>query len=291
MLQSDFYSIAVILASMQLPAMTEPICPICLGPLGGENGGEHVWRWRCLHGSHLDCVLAQSSSRLPCPICRCEWRVGVDSENFIMAMSARHRLLSQPTATHNDQIMAQPPRNDPPAEEQTSQEAPSFLLPLCCPRMAMRDPGDFVDLPDRRMHWFANSNGSRWTREWMCLRCATCYDESNINVVMPTNRPTCARHGPRTLLVDLRFGTREWVCSIQTRFDVPHIDALCSPEEVPDIVDITADEDVSELCGLLASIQDRGDMVDDNMMMERALNLNEEVIMMEDIAMRAEELP
>jgi len=56
---------------------------------------------------------------------------------------------------------------------------------------------------------------STWIPEWLCLRCNTTLDTDHPLLQMLPDRPLCAKHGERVLAVNLREGSRSWVCSRQ----------------------------------------------------------------------------
>ena len=49
--------------------------------------------------------------------------------------------------------------------------------------------------------------------EWICLRCNTTVDGSHHLLQNIPDRPVCPTHGPRLLGLDLREGSRGWVCA------------------------------------------------------------------------------
>ena len=111
----------------------------------------------------------------------------------------------------------QPARN-------TARPPPQDLRPTCChfavPRIYLADPvhassdDAWEELPDRHMHWAPvyRREANAWVPEWVCLRCNATIDETHPMLNQLPQQPVCATHGPRRLAIDLREGTRGWVC-------------------------------------------------------------------------------
>ncbi|OLP80699.1 hypothetical protein AK812_SmicGene38857 [Symbiodinium microadriaticum] len=106
----------------------------------------------------------------------------------------------------------------------TAPQPPPSVLAFCCPRILLANPDSpsrdeaWQELPDRHMHWAPvfHRQSNQWAPEWVCLRCnATVTSEQPLLQGLPpdADRPVCPTHGPRCLALDLREGSRGWICS------------------------------------------------------------------------------
>lgn len=100
-------------------------------------------------------------------------------------------------------------------ETQRPPRPPPGILPLCCHRLFLANPGQAAqneawrELPDRNMHWAPHfdQRSQELTSEWNCLRCNhTVTLEQALLQHIPA-QPECSQHGPRTLAIDLRTAT------------------------------------------------------------------------------------
>ena len=103
------------------------------------------------------------------------------------------------------------------------------------------------DNPSRDEAWDRESN--QWAPEWVCLRCnATVNSEHPLLQALPpdADRPLCPTHGARCLALDLREGSRGWICSRgaqvlpcrTVRIPLPPANAEPGPANAPPISDL-----------------------------------------------------
>ena len=165
-------------------------------------------------------------------------------------------------------LLAVRPRDPSAAVEEPPLRRPRFdtkLLPLCCRHLG--PPPDFQFLPVRSM---------RWCPAFRVFHCYGCNREVDPALVQTyqTIRPSCTRHGSRTLVMDYHGGPLSdsfftgWACTYETRDDMGgEVSEMVYPECQG--VDTTYVVDVSDDDGMV--INDSDAQVDDGMMMMDAL--------------------
>ena len=144
-------------------------------------------------------------------------------------------------------LLAVRPRDPPAAVEEPPLRRPRFdtkLLPLCCRHLG--PPPDFQFLPVRSM---------RWCPAFGVFHCYGCNREVDPALVQTyqTMRPSCTRHGSRTLVMDYHGGPLSdsfftgWACTYETRDDMGGVvSEMVSPEcqgvDVTYVVDVSDDD-------------------------------------------------
>ena len=144
-------------------------------------------------------------------------------------------------------LLAVRPRDPPAAVEEPRLRRPRFdtkLLPLCCRHLG--PPPDFQFLPVRSM---------RWCPAFGVFHCYGCNREVDPALVQTyqTIRPSCTRHGSRTLVMDYHGGPLSdsfftgWACTYETRDDMGGVvSEMVSPEcqgvDVTYVVDVSDDD-------------------------------------------------
>jgi len=122
-------------------------------------------------------------------------------------------------------------------ETQRPPRPPPGILPLCCHRLFLANPGQAAqneawrELPDRNMHWAQHfdQRSQEWTSEWNCLRCNNTVTLEHALLQHIPAQPECPQHGPRTLAIDLRSNERGWVCTRGTNIQT------CTPTALPTV--------------------------------------------------------
>jgi hypothetical protein len=166
-------------------------------------------------------------------------------------------------------LLAVRPRDPSAAVEEPPLRRPRFdtkLLPLCCRHLG--PPPDFQFLPVRSM---------RWCPAFRVFHCYGCNREVDPTLVQTyqTVRPSCTRHGSRTLVMDYHGGPLSdsfftgWACTYETRDDMGgEVSEMVYPEcqgvDTTYVVDVSDDDDAMV-------INDSDAQVDDGMMMMDAL--------------------
>ena len=194
-------------------------CPVCLCDLSsGAVGPEALFPWPiCQHRMHLGCVahLVANVRELRCPACRAGWPAW-GAAAFQAACQAEQVDPPAPAPDHDTTSRQH--------RDATAPQPPPSVLAFCCPRILLANPDSpsrdeaWQELPDRHMHWAPvfHRQSNQWAPEWVCLRCnATVTSEHPLLQGLPpdADRPVCPTHGPRCLALDLREGSRGWICS------------------------------------------------------------------------------
>ena len=213
-------------ASAQPPAAAEheEACPICLTAITDSGtGATSTFRWpHCQHAFHTGCAahMVVENPQPPCPTCRHPWNEA--SSLLFHAQCAHHGVELPPRL---EQRNTSNTAMQPPAP-------PAHLRPHCCPRLLLADPSHpeqteaWHELQDRHMAWAPVhvQHTGEWQPEWVCLRCNALLRHDHPLLQSLPQQPTCDDHGPRTLHIDLRSGTRRWACN--------HPHALCPPQPI-----------------------------------------------------------
>ena len=178
-------------------------CTICLGRAFADPAAEPIFTWLiCRHPLHLGCVanLRAHSQRPACLSCRQPW--SMEGGSVFQELCTLHGVLipDPPSYTQHRGETQRPPR------------PPPGILPLCCHRLFLANPGQAAqdeawrELPDRNMHWAPHfdQRSQEWTSEWNCLRCNNTVTLEHALLQHIPAQPECPQHGPRTLAIDLR---------------------------------------------------------------------------------------
>ena len=210
----------------------DEVCAACQDVMHAED---EVVRWpRCHHRYHAQCMIHHARARRPplgneimpsltqmrfvlCPLCRQSF--GTDEE-----AQAAHNLLTEAGHGMDTAAYAEEGRagradhsNEPGSAEQP--EAPQGIYPLC--HHLRTGPPDFMELPDRRMHWAptairnAPDGGhqiTEWMEEWCCNSCNQSVDlvAASPTIAQPYGCSTCA-HAP-VWAFDANTAAGEWRC-------------------------------------------------------------------------------
>ena len=171
---------------------------------------------------HLECAASlMAHGTRSCPTCRRGFPDLRRQSPFRNLCNQRGISLERPSGQTNPEAV-------PPSRTDSRPAAPTSLIPRCCNRVCIADPGPparFADLPDRSMTWAPNLRQAtgEWEAEWMCNTCNQAVSMDSPGLADLPEAPVCARHGPRTLVYDLQDGSRTWVCALPSpiQFEVP----------------------------------------------------------------------
>ena len=196
-------------------------CALCQQRLvegSGRNSNRPLWRWPCRCGMqiHLSCMMHM---RIRCPApqcmhCRDPWP-GDSADELLQSECHRAGLRIEntwedlPEQQEPNMLEGMPPR-------------PNNVLVLCCARTSAWD----VTVHAREMEWSpnrvfqVNAQGIReqtgWEGEWGCNLCGrTILHNDPLIMGGPAAshaEAICSADGPRTLVVDLVHGSRNWIC-------------------------------------------------------------------------------
>ena len=178
---------------MLLPGPTHlPTCPVCQCTV--------CWPG-CAHQLHLGCVahVAANLALLRCRSCRAAWPPPA-ATTLHEACRAQAVGMPAPAPEHDTTSAAHHAATAPPPPRQ--------FVPLCCPHVHF-----LLAQATPKMMQLGNREAALWRPEWVCLRCNIVLDESHALLQdVPSERPICPTHGPRALAIDMREGSRGWVC-------------------------------------------------------------------------------
>ena len=165
----------------------ENLCPICFDSF---NSDPHFAYDFCRHQLHYKCILV--SYPLPCPICRHGFTTNdqITVEKLISYYSRR----GPPDSPQRPQI----PLGLSNASSRP-QQAPTYLLPLCCRHIG--PPPSFAPLEMRGMRYHAEAVGpfDIYEDTWQC---ASCYKIVRANDFPQMERLFCNVHGPMAHVFD-----------------------------------------------------------------------------------------
>ena len=196
-------------------------CALCQQRLvegSGRNSNRPLWRWPCRCGMqiHLSCMMHM---RIRCPApqcmhCRDPWPGDsadelLQSECHRAGFSIENTWEDFPEQQESNMLEGMPPR-------------PNNVLVLCCARTSAWD----VTVHAREMEWSpnrvfqVNAQGIReqtgWEGEWGCNLCGRTILHNDPLIMggaaASHAEAICSADGPRTLVVDLVHGSRNWIC-------------------------------------------------------------------------------
>ena len=148
------------------PCLPPPFALGDIDPEAQQQHRPHLWPG-CHHPIHLSCLMhfVTRQARPTCPACRQPWTPQA-GQHLDQARAAAQLEWPVPEALADTTT----PRDHPP-------NAPANIVPLCCPRLALVNPGrpeldtSWRERPTRDMEWAPNMDQTtrEWQPEWVCL--------------------------------------------------------------------------------------------------------------------------
>jgi hypothetical protein len=169
-----------------------------------------MWSFNmCDHAACLPCLAELRSFNLtpPCPICRKAWQATNEEEQAFDE-------LCRASGCEMWRFAMQSSTTDTQASQLLVPNAPQWIIPLCCNRVAARI--------DRRMEWFPIRQNDRYTYNWHCYGCGRTVSlvqlQDFISSDLDDGMPVCQfGHGPVSAVIDLGWnGMCELVCAGQS---------------------------------------------------------------------------